>query len=180
MQSDYDAFVERGDFTIYHVPSLRKVGCTRNFEKSYHERYSGRAVFVLQTIPSFMGPKFAGDIEWNFADLFGYKKRSHYTNTWDFKLTKEQRRKFGALGAGGHTPEGRARVIAAGRLKVPKGFATMDADLARSISREAGKIAARSPNHPNSRRVTCPHCSLTTTLPGAKRWHFDNCRMFAK
>jgi group I intron endonuclease len=31
-------------------------------------------------------------------------------------------------------------------------------------------------SHLNSRKATCPHCGMITSLGNAKRWHFDNCK----
>lgn len=30
--------------------------------------------------------------------------------------------------------------------------------------------------HPATKILTCPHCSLSTGMGNAKRWHFDNCK----
>lgn len=30
--------------------------------------------------------------------------------------------------------------------------------------------------HPSKVMATCPHCSYTTGIGNAKRWHFDNCK----
>jgi hypothetical protein len=170
------------DFTIYHVPSLKKIGCTRNFKKRCRERYPGLCVIVLETIPAKRGPKYAGDVEWAYATKFGYKRRGHYLNTWDFKITKQQRRLFAAQGHLGWTPEGRERIFEASKQKGPKGVGApgMGAETKARIAKAGAKAAVNSPNHPNNRRLTCPHCGRTSNIGAMKRWHFNNCRLIIR
>jgi len=124
------------DFTIYRVPSLKKVGCSRNFKKSCRERYSGRRVVVLEIVPAKFGPKYAGNIEWAYAVKFGYKRHSHYLNTWDFKLTKRQRSIFGSMSPNlFNSNTGRKTA----RWKGRKGFAAMDPAKLAHISSIGGK-----------------------------------------
>ena len=40
----------------------------------------------------------------------------------------------------------------------------------------AGKISAKSPNHPNNTKQKCIHCGYESTLPLIRRWHNDNCK----
>jgi hypothetical protein len=166
------------DFTIYHVPSLKKVGCTCNFKRSCRERYAGLQVAVLEIVPVEKGPKYAGDIEWFYATKFGYKRRGHYLNTWDFKMTKRQRQLFGSLGHLGWSPEGRKKVLEASKWKGPKGVGApgMSAKTKIRIAKKGAKANGRSPNNFFRRELTCPHCNLTSTNGATmRRWHFDNC-----
>ncbi len=175
MQENHEA----RDFTIYHVPDLKKVGCTRNFKKRCWERYRGLAVVVLEIIAASKGAEYAGDVEWDYADKFGYKRRSHYTNTWDFKLTISQRREYGALGSKGHSAEGRLRLVEAGKRNVPKGVARMDPEKAAEIAAKGAAANGRSPNNAFRQKLTCPTCGMIGNTGNMKRFHFDNCRGLA-
>lgn len=41
---------------------------------------------------------------------------------------------------------------------------------------KAGKISAKSPNHPNNTLVRCPHCDKEGNLSIMSRWHLNNCK----
>jgi|SRR5215831_8453352 len=162
------------DFTIYRVPSLKKVGCTRNFKKSCRERYPKRRVIILEIVPAKKGPKHAGDVEWKYAVKFGYKRRGHYLNTWDFKLTKKQRRRFAKLGRNNWTPEGAERIRNAGKWRGPKGVGApgMSDKTKKRIARLGAIANGASPNNYFRQMIKCPHCGVK--VKGASmRWH--NC-----
>jgi hypothetical protein len=63
-------------YTIYHVVGV-KVGCTCNFDRrrvQNQERYGSDTVIeILDIVSESCGPDFAGDVEWAWADWFGYQ-----------------------------------------------------------------------------------------------------------
>jgi hypothetical protein len=69
--------------TIYHIPG-RKVGCTKNLEyrMRVYEWAEGASpeIEILEELHD-KTDKEAGDIEWQWADKFGYSRGVHYTNT---------------------------------------------------------------------------------------------------
>jgi hypothetical protein len=77
---------------IYHIYG-RKVGCTRNFHnrKGWYrsEGYTDKDFEILEELHDKTDQE-AGDIEWQWLERFGYKKRGqpHYSS-----LAIEQRRK---------------------------------------------------------------------------------------
>lgn len=74
-------------YTIYHIPGV-KVGCTTGFEKR-RAQYPKDTVFeILETWPLSVGDQFAGDCEWWYADLYGYKRGRHYARS-DLSARKE-------------------------------------------------------------------------------------------
>lgn len=68
---------------IYHIPG-RKVGCAKDleFRKLLYLKVEGAIpdIEVLQELHD-KTDKEAGDIEWEWADSFGYKRGVHYTVT---------------------------------------------------------------------------------------------------
>lgn len=46
----------------------------------------------------------------------------------------------------------------------------------RKAKSESAKESVKSGRHPSKQVATCPHCSYTTGIGNAKRWHFDNCK----
>lgn len=73
---------------IYHIPG-RKVGCTKSLEgrKSW---YSKDTIFeVLEELEDKTDQE-AGDIEWAWADKFGYRRGVHYTRVAIFTMSSEE------------------------------------------------------------------------------------------
>jgi general stress protein YciG len=127
-------------YTIYHIVG-KKVGCTVNFEKRKKQYQDGTRFDILEVLEDSVGPQFAGDREWFWADYFGYKKGSHYTNTWNFKLTPEQKTEAGKKGGsiGGKI---------GGKIGGRKGFtAQWEAGKNPFQTGEAGRASAAGPNH---------------------------------
>src|ERR1700676_1397935 len=63
--------------TIYHVLGC-KVGCTSDFGRRITEYPQGTEFEILQELHD-KTDKQAGDIEWEWADSFGYKRGQHYS-----------------------------------------------------------------------------------------------------
>jgi hypothetical protein len=99
-------------YTIYHIPG-KKVGCTVNFEKRKKQYPEGTDIEVLEELDDFVGDKFAGDREHYWADHFGYRRYTHYSESnWNTTQTIEQKsragKRAGELGVTGFqtmTPE---------------------------------------------------------------------------
>lgn len=64
-------------FYIYHIPG-HKVGCTRNFINRIKHYAYGTNFIILEIIENIT-PRQAGDIEWRYADKFGYERGRHYS-----------------------------------------------------------------------------------------------------
>jgi hypothetical protein len=75
-------------FYIYHLPG-KKVGCTSNPQKRFEtyraQGYTGQIV-ILQKMNCSV--QQAGDIEWRYADHFGYRRGWHYSTTFGAKPFK--------------------------------------------------------------------------------------------
>lgn len=91
---------------IYHIPG-RKVGCTKNLDvrKKWYKGSNGvvPTIEILEELYDKTDQE-AGDIEWAWADKFGYKRGGHYTSTVAVTLTAEQRSEFARKG--GHLSNG--------------------------------------------------------------------------
>lgn len=61
---------------IYHIPG-RKVGCTKNLSKRRRWYPKGLYIEVLEELHDKTDQE-AGDIEWAWADMFGYRREAHY------------------------------------------------------------------------------------------------------
>src|SRR6266498_841861 len=69
-----------GQYIIYHLPG-KKVGCTENFQqRSGMYRSTGYLgeIEILETVTGTA--QEAGDIEWTYADTFGYPRSHHYVD----------------------------------------------------------------------------------------------------
>ena len=100
---------------IYHIPGL-KVGCSRNLVgriKKY-PRHRTRHLVVLEELHDKTNQE-AGDIEWAWADRFGYERGPHYINTMEAAkapgafatMTDEKRVELGKKSAATFTAEER-------------------------------------------------------------------------
>src|SRR5579863_4892511 len=72
---------------IYHIPG-RKVGCTNQIEdrmRVYEKDEGSRPIFEILEELHDATDQEAGDIEWQWADRFGYPRRNHYTTQGGFK-----------------------------------------------------------------------------------------------
>jgi len=170
------------DFIIYHLPG-EKVGCTTRLKKRSKEGYGGRELIILERISAACGPQFAGDVEWAYAEWFGYNKSAHYTNTWAFKLSSEQRKQFAKRGYAARSPETKTAeyLSKVGSVGGPKGIviiARKNPELAARIRHKGAEANGRSPNNNWRQQLTCPHCGKTGNGGNMHRWHLDNCRSY--
>jgi len=86
-------------YTLYHIPG-RKVGCTIDFERRKKQYDEGTVFEIIDTLPISDGDKLAGDLEWFYAELYGYKKGPHYTEKrWDVVLSPEELSENGRFAA---------------------------------------------------------------------------------
>jgi len=172
-------------YTIYHIPGL-KVGCTVDFESRKAQYHEGIIIKIMVVIPDEMGPKYAGNVEWYFADLLGYKRWSHYADSnWGISITDEQRSEIGrmggiktaSLGKSGFknlTDEQRSEIGKMGAAKIHSlrigGFYNLTKEQKSEYAKIGGKYGAF------VKQVTCHHCGKTGHAAIMKRWHFDNCK----
>ena len=93
-------------FYIYHAPSLKKVGCTKDLAKRLKCQKLELGVDgteIIDKVSVDCGIEFAGDVERAWANWFGYNPRAHYRATnqktiaelWRdlFKCREEHRRR---------------------------------------------------------------------------------------
>jgi hypothetical protein len=75
---------------IYHIPG-HKVGCTRNLENRRGWYPKDTVIEILEELHDKTDQE-AGDIEWAWADKFGYRRWNHFTVTVGVtdNLTAEQ------------------------------------------------------------------------------------------
>lgn len=76
--------------TIYHIPG-QKVGCTDNFERR-KATYPKDTIFEVLDELEGQTDKAAGDLEFFYADMYGYPRGSHYARMceWAASFTPEQ------------------------------------------------------------------------------------------
>ncbi len=79
--------------TIYHCPGIPKVGCTDNFERR-KKQYPAGTVFKIIVELDGQTDKAAGDVEWFYADMLGYRRDDHYTK-WTSAKAIERDAKLG-------------------------------------------------------------------------------------
>jgi hypothetical protein len=178
-------------FVIYVIHEIGYTGCSISFEqrKKQHKRNHGDHILieVLELIPTALGPEFAGDQEWYYADSFGYPRGRHYTTTWNYNLTSEQRSQIGEIGVqaqlekGIHNSQTKKSGWYTGAGGRVGGKASVKSQLEKGIhnsqtgknnkfaSGEAQKIASASPNHPNNRKKYCPDCDKMIHFPAFNR-----------
>lgn len=152
-------------YTIYHIFG-KKVGCTSNFPyRCYEQGYLDGQFEVLDLISDSCGGEFAGDIEWAWADWFGYKRRAHYRQNWNSRLTPVMRSGIGKLGGDALTRKQKL-------LLAKRGTAALQA-LPAERKREIGQ--RRGANAGFKHSGSCPHCGQKGNIPALHRWHFANC-----
>lgn len=89
--------------TIYHIPGV-KVGCTANFDRRRTEYAAGTVIEVIEQLHD-KTDREAGDIEWDWADKFGYPRGHHY-GSFDFsELGRKGGQKGGRMTAETHSRE---------------------------------------------------------------------------
>jgi hypothetical protein len=168
-------------YTIYHVVGV-KVGCTCNFDRrrvQNQERYGSDTVIeILDIVSESCGPDFAGDVEWAWADWFGYPRTNHYTQRWDSTLTKEELSEYGKRG--GRVQGQRMSAYTFDDRKTHGiGFENNswynDSEKHRIDAAKGAAIAAANKTLGTQTVVTCPHCGKTGQTAVMHRWHFDNC-----
>ena len=67
-------------YTIYHIPG-EKVGCTVDFTQRIRQYPKGTIFEILEEFGDHIGDKSAGDVEWFYADMYGYKRGPHYSKS---------------------------------------------------------------------------------------------------
>lgn len=162
---------------IYHIPGV-KVGCARNLEKRklWYSRDVSRKIKILEILYDKTDQE-AGDIEWAWADRFGYKRGNHYVITittmkkspseWS-KFGRKAGRRAAELGKTGFQTMSMQEVAA-------KRWAKMSSEQKFSIVQKAGLKAGELGHSGCQKRAMCPHCGLESSIPVLSRWHFNNC-----
>jgi hypothetical protein len=192
--------------TVYHIYGY-KVGCTRDFNRRCTE-YLQRKGFTLAEIEILeelhdKTDQEAGDMEWQWADKFGYRREAHYTI-----MTPEQRAegskkgglqagKLGRTGFQTMTLENRHMASQKGgsariqKLTNEERFALSQkgglraAELGRTgfqtLTLEQRKINGRKGGQNGHLKggfyilSKCRHCGFESHKAILERWHQDNC-----
>lgn len=87
---------EVGVFTIYHIVGL-KCGCTDDLKRLAWQHQREGELRSLEVIEIVNGtPQQAGDVEWAWADRYGYPRGKHYSKfNWALTVSKEMQRENG-------------------------------------------------------------------------------------
>lgn len=185
---------------IYHIPG-RKVGCTKNIvwrKKLYLDREGILpSIEILEELHDKTDQE-AGDIEWAWADKFGYPRGNHYTIIMKAIVA---RGKIGGIAySSSHSPDERSKIAQNGLANVsPKrrseiarmggliGGRRRAETTSRERRSEIGRMGAAAGAIKGNRkaielkstgafkRATCPHCGLESNIMILHRWHFDKC-----
>jgi hypothetical protein len=141
-------------YVIYHAVGV-KCGCTVTY-RYRKSRYKEGTVFeILDLIPRSLGDKFAGDIEWFYADWYGYQRGPHYSKSnWGLRMTQEQRIRAGSKGSGS---KGGTRAAELGKT----GFMTMSQERRGALAKKGSEVACAGPNHNSKQILTCTICGRT-------------------
>lgn len=125
--------------TIYHIYGY-KVGCTNNLIRRISEyRRMGFSTEEIQVLEELHDKtdKEAGDIEWQWADRFGYRRGAHYST-----LTREQRSiGFSTMSFEAHQEAGRKGDRRARELGT--GIYGLTLEQRREGGRRGGKIGGK-------------------------------------
>jgi hypothetical protein len=124
---------------IYHIYGC-KVGCTNNLARRISEYrrmgFSSEEIDILEELYD-KTDKEAGDIEWQWADRFGYKRGAHYTS-----LTREQRSVgFRKMSFGEHQEAGRKG--AQRGFELGTGLYGLTSDQRSEAGRKGGKVGGK-------------------------------------
>jgi general stress protein YciG len=176
---------------IYHIPG-RKVGCTKDIEHrmKLYEEYEGRRPkhYEILQILYRKTDQEAGDIEWQWADRFGYQRENHYTVTiksastratnGNYSLTAEQRiarsKKAGTIAAGkggrnrfaAMTPEEKSELA---RKASARSLEVTTPERRKEIGQAAGRIGGKN----RFAAMTSEQRSELSRKANLKRWHPD-------
>lgn len=158
---------------IYHIPG-RKVGCTKKDMKERIKYYDEKDIKyeILQELHDKTDQE-AGDIEWEWADSFGYRRGVHYTipvnaSYFGGRKTIELGHGFKNSSVEQQTELAKRGGERALELRTPeqwKVFATM-----------GGRRAAELKTGGMFQKRKCPHCGVENTAAVMGRWHFDKCK----
>jgi hypothetical protein len=171
---------------IYHIPG-RKVGCTKNLEyriKNYiSDEGSAPEIEILEELHDKTNQE-AGDVEWQWADRFGYRRGPHYSTGGWLNISPEKKReralKGGSaggrrsfeLGVGIHSKT-HEQNLRSGYLSLELGLGIHA--LTTAQRQENGRRTAQISEVGFYKKDTCPHCGLFGNFVALRRWHFDNC-----
>lgn len=158
--------------TIYHIPG-RKVGCTKNLQSRINEYLKHEGVVpnveVLEELHDKTDQE-AGDIEWIWADKFGYNRGRHYSITIAASIAGGRR-----ANSVFSEEEIHARGVRGGLGR----YRNYPPEQISEWSRRAGLIGGRAAANKGvlgcQVRTSCPHCGLESSLAILHRWHFDHC-----
>lgn len=143
---------------IYHVIG-RKVGCTIDMLKrrAYYRSKGINIIRILEELHNKTDQE-AGDIEWQWADHFGYRRGQHFAVSRKAALAPPPERR---------SENARAAIL--------QGRANRSAERNSEIAQMGGKATAEKRNGAQHQRGRCPHCDTETTLAVLGRLHFDRC-----
>ena len=144
-------------FTIYHVPG-HKVGATGNYKHraAWNFRHYRVEPYIIDELELPDTPEtwqIVGDLEWEYADEFGYDRGTHYVEARKRirLISAEQLSANGSAAAQALTFEQKSR---GGRIGGKAGGVA------------ATKISMAKGTHVSLQRVKCPHCDKVSNPAG--------------
>ena len=182
---------------IYYIPG-RKVGCTKNLKRrmKIYKQVDGVAPLNIEILEELHDKtdQEAGDIEWLWADRFGYRRGKHYAESMKAvsspgslaNIPFEERSARGRDRLKNISPERRSEISRIGGLIGGRRTAQLRTpEERRAIGARAGK--AGGPRGGRSRAESrqtdfhiygkCPKCGIECNIANLKRYHFDKCKM---
>ena len=157
-------------FYIYHVPGY-KVGATTSYirRSAWNFRRYGVEPYIIDELELPDTPEnwqIVGDLEWEYADEFGYDRGQHYAVTRKNQrlITVEQLAANGRAGGRISKPNIEA-CSKGGRISKPN---IEECSKGGKIGGKAGAVAATKISmakgtHVSLQRVKCPHCDMVST-----------------
>ena len=106
------------DLTIYHIPGT-KVGCTENFSKrSWSNKNNlGKDTKIEVLCSGPMTIEAASDLEFMFADEFGYKRYARYATVYRNSKDQERSLKISAAKDGHQVTQETKKAISKGQIQ---------------------------------------------------------------
>jgi len=157
-------------YTIYHIPGI-KIGCTKDLKtrsranrKKYGKDINIETLFEYEE--NLISVNEIGNIEWEFADHYGYKREAHYSNLVNGinlgnKHSDEQKAKW--------TEDRKGNTYG-----FQKGATSIFKDKEHT---QESNIQNRNTQNERFPTRTCPYCNKTGKGTAMNRWHGDNCKM---
>jgi hypothetical protein len=143
--------------TIYHAIGI-KVGCTTNLARR-RAYYRSKGIIILRVLEELHDKtdQEAGDIEWQWADRFGYQRGQHFAVSRKAALSLP--------------PERRSEIARATICNTRSHSSERNLEIARM----GGRSTAERRTGAAYQRGQCSYCGTETTLAVLARCHNDRC-----